>query len=89
VTLRYENLDSSGNYVVRVVGKGEAFPRVNGQPLTSTLYGEELGEFKEFPVPRELIRDGAITLTWDTPPNEEQLNWRNRSTLAEVWLLKR
>jgi hypothetical protein len=28
-------------------------------------------------------------LTWDRPADEGELNWRKRSRLAEVWLLKK
>jgi hypothetical protein len=47
-----------------------------------------MGEFKEFPVPAEQVKDRRLVLTWDIPADEEHLNWRQRSRLAEVWLLK-
>jgi hypothetical protein len=48
----------------------------------------EMGEFKEFPVAAEYIKDRRLALTWDRPDNERQLDWRRRSRLAEVWLIK-
>ena len=47
-----------------------------------------MGEFKEFPVAAEYIKDRRLALTWDRPDNERQLDWRRRSRLAEVWLIK-
>jgi hypothetical protein len=50
--------------------------------------GGEMGEFKEFAVPPRYIKDRKLTLTWDRP-NESDLNWRKKSRLSEVWLLKK
>jgi hypothetical protein len=47
-----------------------------------------MGEFKEFPVSKEHLADRKLVLTWDRP-DESHLNWRQRSRLSEVWLLKR
>jgi hypothetical protein len=48
-----------------------------------------MGEFKEFAVPASAVKDRRLILTWDIPGDEGHLNWRQRSRLAEVWLLKR
>jgi len=53
------------------------------------LDGQEVGEFKEFPVPPELLKGRRLILTWDPPVGEESLNWRDRSRLAEVWLINK
>jgi hypothetical protein len=53
-----------------------------------TLDGRQIGEVKEFPVPRGLYRDGSITLTFD-PTFEPSLNWRVQSRLTEVWLIRK
>ncbi|MFH1739771.1 MAG: hypothetical protein ABIH23_12235 [bacterium] len=86
--VRYENLDPESNYVLRLTGHGEAFPRVNGERIQPTVYNKKDGEFKEFPIPKHLIKDGVIEVTWDAF-DEEHLNWRYQSRVAEVWLLKR
>ena len=46
------------------------------------------GEFKEFPVPKRLIKDGEIAISFDRP-DERGVNWRFRSRISDVWLLKR
>ena len=48
----------------------------------------DIGEFKEFPVPVELLKDGKLVLTFDPLPDEVHLNWRQQSRVSEVWLLK-
>ena len=39
-------------------------------------------------MPTELMASGRLKLTWDEM-DESRLNWRQRSHVAEVWLLKR
>jgi hypothetical protein len=85
----YEGLDPDGSYVVRTGGYGRCLLSADGQKVTPTLDGKEMGEFKEFPVPRELVKDRRLVLTFEIPGGEEHLNWRKRSRLAEVWLLKK
>jgi hypothetical protein len=51
--------------------------------------GVKKGEFFEFNVPVESLRDGRLELTWQIPKDEGHLNWRQHSRLAEVWLLKK
>jgi hypothetical protein len=85
----YEGLDPDGTYVVRTTGLGKGLLKVDGQSVAPTVDGEAMGEFKEFPVAAEHVRDRRLVLTWDIPTDEEHLNWRQRSRLAEVWLLKR
>ena len=62
--------------------------RCNGHFLTPTLYGKGIGEFKEFPVPAESLKEGKMVLTFDSLPDEAHLNWRRQSRVSEVWLLK-
>jgi hypothetical protein len=88
IALQYDCLDTGATYVLRVSGLGEALPRANGERLVPTLYGTGLGEMKEFPVPRNLIRSGKLRITWDAL-DEEDVNWRNKSRISEAWLLKR
>ena len=89
IALVYEGLAENGAYVVRSSGFGQALLRINGELVPPTLDGRQMGEFKEFPVAPKFLRTGKLVLTWDRPMNEEHLNWRNQSRLAEVWLLKK
>lgn len=84
----YEGLDPAATYVVRTSGYGQCPLRIDGARATPTLDGREMGEFKEFPVPAEALKDRELILTFDRPENEERLNWRRQSRLAEVWLLR-
>ena len=87
VAVVYEALDPLADYVVRLTGKGDALLRVNGERVEPARYGTGRGEFKEFPVPRHLLAQGTIRLTWDVP-DESGKNWRDCSILTEVWLLR-
>ena len=84
----YEGLDPVASYVVRSSGYGQALLRLNGERVEPIVDGREMGEFKEFAVPPRYIKDRKLVLTWDRP-NESDLNWRKRSRLSEVWLLKK
>lgn len=88
VALKYSTLNPEADYVIRTTGCGECLLRVNGFRLAPTLDGKKIGEWKEFPVPRGLYRDGTITVTFD-PTFEPHLNWRVQSRLTEIWLLKK
>jgi hypothetical protein len=85
----YDGLDPKGTYVVRSTGYKQALLRINGERIQPTVDGQEVGEFKEFPVPPELLKDRRLILMWDPPVGEESFNWRDRSRLAEVWLIKK
>lgn len=87
--LAYHNLAPDAKYRVRITGYGQAKVRANGQLLTPTRDAKhEIGEFKEFPVPSEMVKDGKLKLTFDPLPEEAHLNWRQQSRVSEVWLLK-
>jgi len=85
----YDGLDPDAQYVVRSTGYGQAFLRINGERVKPTINGTGMGEFKEFPVDPRLVKSRKLVLTWDRPPDDEKLNWRRHSRLAEVWLLKK
>jgi len=87
--MEYEGLDPDGTYLVRSSGYGRVRLRINGRLIEPSLDGKEMGEFKEFPVPADLVRDRRLVLVWERPTDEEHLNWRRRSRLAEVWVLKK
>ena len=61
--------------------------RANGERLKPTKYEKGFEQFKEFPLPKELIKDGKLKLTFDRP-DEEHLNWRQQSRVTDVWILK-
>ncbi len=85
--LQYNELDPNSNYLIRVSGLGEALLRANGERLKPTKYEKGFEQFKEFPLSKELIKDGKLKLTFDKP-NEEHLNWRQQSRVTDVWVLK-
>ena len=84
--LKYDNLDPNADYVIRTTGYGTCLLSIDGTPVKPTLDGRGIGEIKEFPVPKQLYRDGSLTLTFERP--KENVNWRQQSRLCEVWLLK-
>lgn len=86
-TLEYHRLDPEARYIIRVAGYGEALLKANGQRLTPAKYDKELETFKEFPLPKALIKDGHLVITFDRP-DESHLNWRQYSKVTDVWLLK-
>ena len=85
----YEGLDPGAAYVVRTSGAGQANLRINGERVMPVIDGKKMGEFKEFPVDPRFLKDRKLVLTFDQPVGEEDLNWRNKSRLAEVWLIRR
>ena len=85
----YEALDPNAAYVVRSTGYNQALLRMNGERVNPVIDGKAMGEIKEWRVDRKLLKDGRLVLSWDRPMNEDRLNWRQRSRLAEVWLIKR
>ncbi|AEL23829.1 hypothetical protein [Cyclobacterium marinum] len=87
-TLEYHDLDPNTNYLIRVSGFGEALLRANDLRLVPTKYEKGFEEFKEFPLPKDIIKDGTLKLSFDKP-DEEHLNWRKQSRVTDVWLIKR
>ena len=86
--LEYEDLDPNGRYIVRITGYGDALLRIDGLRMEPTIYNKDVEQFKEFIVPRSLIGDGKITITFDRP-EESHLRWRYYSRISDVWLIKR
>jgi len=84
--LQYDKLDPDADYLIRVTGYGEALLRANGERLKPSKYEKGYEQFKEFPLPKELIKNGNLKITFDKP-NEEHLNWRQQSRVTDVWLL--
>jgi len=86
--LQYNELDSNSNYLIRISGYGEALLRANGERLKPTKYEKGFEQFKEFPLPKKLIKDGKLKITFDKP-DEEHLNWRQQSRVTDVWVLRK
>jgi len=86
-TLEYTTLDPNSGYTIRVSGYGEALLRANGERLTPTKYEKGFEQFKEFPLSKELIKNGKLKITFDKP-DEDHLNWRQQSRVTDVWLLR-
>lgn len=84
----YEALDPDATYVVRETGFGNPLLRINGETIDPVSGGKEMGDIRDFRVPTRFLKGRRLTLTWERPPGEEKLNWRNRSRLAEVWLIR-
>ena len=87
-TMDYTALDSDAKYVLRVAGLSEAIITMDGKPILPTVYHKGLGEFKEFPVPADLIQDGELLVHWSRP-DESTMNWRQYSRVSDMWLLKK
>ncbi len=88
LAVRYQNLDPSSNYVIRMSGYGQALIRMNGERIKPSKFKMELGDIIEFPVPAQIGKNGKLIVTWDMPQDEDQLNWREQSRVAEIWLIK-
>ncbi|MBK7979138.1 MAG: hypothetical protein IPK06_03820 [Ignavibacteriae bacterium] len=86
--LEYENLDPNARYLIRITGYGDALLRIDSERMEPVLYNKELEKFKEFVVPKSLVGDGKIKITFDRP-EESHLNWRDYSRISDVWLIKR
>ncbi len=85
--LKYNDLDPNGRYLIRIAGYGEALLRVDGERIDPTVYNKGYEEFKEFPLNPKYVSDGKIDVTFDQP-EESKLNWRERSKVTDVWLIK-
>jgi hypothetical protein len=87
-TVVYEGLLPYKEYKIRVAGYGKSLLRADGILLKPSLDKRGFGEFKEFPVPKNLLEDRKLIITWDRPTDEDHLPWRQSSRNAEIWLLK-
>ena len=86
--LTYKDLDLAGDYTLRIAGYGEALLRVNGERIDPFIYNKELEQFKEFHIASKYVRDGRIDVSFDEP-EESKLNWRQKSKMCDIWLLKK
>ncbi len=86
--LRYDGLDPEATYLVRTTGYGQCLLRVNGERVEPSIDPIDVGERKEFTIPKALYKDGTMILTFDVP-REPGINWRQMSRLSEVWVIKK
>ena len=90
--LRYENLDPSAHYKVRVVYGGEATPGIrlvaNDQYEVHPFIKKELPVRPvEFDIPAEATRGGELSLKWYRTPG---LGGNGRGCqVSEVWLIRK
>jgi hypothetical protein len=85
--LQYNELDPNARYLIRVSGFGEALLRANGERLKPTKYEKGFEQFKEFPIPAGLIKEGKLKIIFDKP-DEGDINWRQRSRVTDVWIIR-
>ena len=86
--LVYEGLDQNKAYIVKANGIGQTLLRIDGERVAPRIDSRVLGEIREFDVPAAALADGKLELTFDYPTDEGHLNWRQRSHLSEIWLVK-
>ena len=85
--LVYRGLDPDGVYTLRMTGDGPLIVHVDGEraePLGDT---EEIGRFRLYDVPDEMLNDGVLRVTFGDP-DKGNIHWRTYSRVNEVWLLK-
>ena len=88
VAVVFVGLEPSGTYTIRTSGYGKFLLRIDGQAVGDADDRVEIGETRDFRVPNDHLADRKLVLTWDQPEDEGELNWRQKSRLAEVWLIK-
>jgi hypothetical protein len=86
--LIYEGLDPEATYTIRIAGEGEALLRVDGERVEPLVYPKDLETFKEFHITQKYVSDSKITVSFDVP-EESHLNWRNKSKICDIWLIKK
>ncbi|HOK09344.1 MAG TPA: hypothetical protein PLT82_05590 [Candidatus Hydrogenedens sp.] len=85
----YQGLEPNGEYVLRISGYGKPQIVIDGKKISDSGEGmKELGELKEYVVPKECVSDREITIRWSLPPEDLRKNWRQQSRICEMWLLK-
>ena len=94
VEMRYDGLDPTARYKVRVVYAGDVYSFTRKLRLdadgSTEVHGwiTKQGHPKpaEFDVPASATSDGALTLTWQQEPGAGGAGRGNQ--IAEVWLLR-
>jgi len=73
----YEHLDPEASYTVRLTSRRRTSLYIDGERVSGTAKDMGVAEFQDFPVPKELIADGELEVTWGM-----------MGSVAEVWLLR-
>lgn len=85
----YQGLDPNAQYILRIAGFGKPQIIIDGEKINSPdEKGIELGEFKEYIIPSESVRDREIVIKWTLPIEDLKKNWRQQSRVCEMWLIK-
>jgi hypothetical protein len=87
LAMHYTGLDPKADYVIRTTGYGTCLLSIDGERVRPAIEHKGIGEFTEFPVPKPVLADGTLHLTFERPV--ERVNWRYQSRLSELWLLKK
>ena len=62
---------------------------MDGARVASDREKTEIGEVRAYRVPKEAVKDRKLVVTWKAPEGEGHLGWRQRSRVAEIWLVKK
>jgi len=89
--ITYSDLDQSAPYVVKLFAQRESPLVIDGVKAKLLKKGAQYDQVTEqiFEVPAEAVQDGAIKLTWETLPDEVNMNWRNRHYVTDIWVMKK
>ncbi len=86
----YQGLEPNTSYLFRIIGFGRPQITIDGEKVNGQDEKElNLGEFREYIIPSESIKDREITVKWTLPIEDLQKNWRQQSRICEMWLLKK
>ncbi|MGL6226812.1 MAG: hypothetical protein ACRC10_09330 [Thermoguttaceae bacterium] len=89
-SLVYEGLDPNGEYVFRAGGFGKLRVEIDGEAVEPVNPEKiQVGQYVEFPVDPKFLADRRLEITWIEPTDEDHLNWRQKTRLSDVWLIKR
>ena len=61
---------------------------MDGARVASDREKTGIGETREYRVPKDAVKDRKLVVTWKAPSGEETLGWRQRSRVAEIWLVR-
>lgn len=87
--ITYNDLDSSANYEVKLFAQRSSPLMIDGVKARLVRTGETYDKVTEqvFEVPKDALKDGRITLTWEVL-DERSLNWRDRHYVTDIWVMK-
>jgi len=76
-------------------GSGHILFRMSKNPVKDMskfeIYGNEYGQYKEFLIPKELIKDGNLDISFDAIKGEKPrkiIGFKMLSRISDVWLIK-